>query len=85
VGLVVVMGRSRWRWICGVAAALIVTVCSDFHFGAWVWWGIVTGGIVLLLVFGIPSRPRRSVPMTTSVTDVAPGRDHPPVLVGARP
>lgn len=85
VGLVVVMGRSRWRWVCGIATAVIVTVCSDFHFAEWVWWGIVNGGIVLLLVSGIPSRLRRSVPMTTSVTDVAPGRDHPPVLVGARP
>lgn len=84
IGLVVVMRGSRWRWAIGIAAAVGVTVCSDFHLGEWAWWGIVTGGIVLTLAAGIPSRPRRPLPITTTVADVASARDDPPALVGAR-
>jgi hypothetical protein len=85
VGLVVAMRGSRGRWVGGAAAAIAVTVCSDFRLSEWAWWGIVTGGLVVLLVTGIPSRPRRPVPITNNATEVAPVRDHPPVLVGARP
>jgi hypothetical protein len=84
VGLVVVMRGSPWRWAIGIAAAVGVTVCSDSHLGEWAWWGIVNGGIAALLATGIPSRLRRPLPITTTVADVAPARDDPPVLVGAR-
>jgi hypothetical protein len=84
VGLVVVMRGSPWRWVIGIAAAVGVTVCSDSHLGEWAWWGIVNGGIAVLLATGIPSRLRRPLPITTTVADVAPARDDPPVLVGAR-
>jgi hypothetical protein len=84
VGLVVVMRGSPWRWAIGIAAAVGVTVCSDSHLGEWAWWGIVNGGIAVLLATGIPSRLRRPLPITTTVADVAPARDDPPVLVGAR-
>jgi hypothetical protein len=85
VGLVAVMRGTRWRWLCGITAGLVVTVCSDFHLNAWAWWGIVTGGIVVVLLAGIPSRLRRPVPINTNVAEVAPIRDHAPALVGARP
>ncbi len=85
VGLVMAVRGAPRRWVCGIAAALIVTVCSDFRFGEWAWWGIVNGGIVVLLVTGIPSRRRRSLPMNRDVTEAAAVRDNPPVLVGARP
>jgi len=83
VGLVVVMRGSPWRWAVGLTAAVAVTVCSDFRLGEWAWWGSVTGGIVVVLVSGIPSRLRRPVPITPSAADVAPVLDHPPVLVGS--
>jgi hypothetical protein len=85
VGLVVVMRGPAWRWAVASAAAMAVTLCSDFHLGEWPWWGLVTGGIVVVLLCGIPSRPRRSVPITTSAADRAPVSDPPPALVGARP
>jgi hypothetical protein len=85
VGLVLAVRGSPRRWVCGIAAAVIVTVCSDFHFAEWAWWGIVNGGIVVLLVTGIPSRRRHSVPMNRDVTEAAAVRDNPPVLVGAGP
>jgi hypothetical protein len=85
VGLVSVMRGRPGRWACGLAAAIVVTICSDTHLGEWAWWGVVNGGIIVLLLAGIPSRRRRPVPMNTTVTDVAPVRDHPPALVGARP
>jgi hypothetical protein len=85
VGLVVVMRGSPWRWAGGIAAAVAVTVCSETHLGEWAWWGLVSGGIVALLVCGIPSRPRRPLPITTSAGEVVPVCDHPPALVGARP
>jgi hypothetical protein len=84
VGLVVVMRGSPWRWAIGVAAAVGVTVCADSHLGEWAWWGFVNGGIAGLLMTGIPSRRRRSLPIPTTVAEAAPARDHPPVLVGAR-
>jgi len=84
IGLVVVMRGSSWRWAVGIAAAVAVTVCSDSHLGEWAWWGFVNGGIIVLLATGIPSRLRRPLPITTTVADAAPARDHPPELVGAR-
>ncbi len=84
VGLVVVMRGSSWRWAIAIAAAVGVTVCADSHLGEWAWWGIVNGGIVGLLMTGIPSRRRRPLPIPTTVADAAPARDHPPVLVGSR-
>lgn len=85
VGLVVAMRRAPGRRACAVAAAIGVTVCSDFHLGEWSWWGVVNGGIVVLLVAGIPSRVRRDVPITTTAADDVSVGDHPPALVGARP
>jgi hypothetical protein len=85
VGLIMAMRGSRWRWVGGIAAAIAVTVCSQSRLSEWAWWGIVNGGIVLLLVTGIPSRLRRPVPMHTGVTDVASVPDNPPVLVGVSP
>jgi hypothetical protein len=85
VGLVVAMRASPPRRAWGIAVAVAVTVCSETHLAEWPWWGIVNGGIVVLLMAGIPSRPRRPVPMNTDVTDAAAVRDHPPALVGARP
>jgi hypothetical protein len=85
IGLVAVMHGPPRRWAVGVVAAVAVTVCSDFRLGEWAWWGSVNGGIVLLLGAGIPSRLRRPLPITTTVADSAPVRDHPPALVGARP
>jgi hypothetical protein len=84
VGLVAVTLGTSWRWATAVGVALAVTVCSDSRLGPWAWWGLVTGGIVLLLVLGIPSRRRQSVPITPSAADVAPVHDHPPALVGIR-
>jgi len=85
VGLVLVMRGSPWHWVVGLAAAVGVTVCSESHLGEWAWWGIVNAGILLLLAMGIPSRRRGSLPITTRMADVMPVRDHPPVLVGAKP
>ncbi len=84
VGLVVVMRGSWWRAVIGIVAAVGITVCADSHLGEWAWWGIVNGGIVGLLMIGIPSRRRRPLPIPTTVADAAPARNHPPVLVGAR-
>jgi hypothetical protein len=85
VGLVMVMRGSLWRGAIGVVAAVGVTVCADSHLGEWQWWVLVTGGIVAVLLCGIPSRLRHPVPITTSAADTAPLSDHPPALVGARP
>jgi hypothetical protein len=85
VGLVVAARRSRWQLACGVIAAVGITLCSDLHLGEWLWWGLVTGGIVGVLLSGIPSRRRGPVPITTSATEEAPVRDRLPALVGARP
>jgi hypothetical protein len=85
IGLVVAMRAAPRRRAWGITAAVAVTVCSEIHLAEWPWWGIVNGGIVVVLVAGIPSRLRRPVPMNTDVTDVAPVRDHPPALVGAGP
>ncbi len=85
VGLVVVMRGSPWRCTTGVTAAVFVTICSQSHLGEWSWWGLVTGGIVIVLLAGIPSRPRRLVPITPSATGIVPVRDRPAALVGARP
>lgn len=84
VGLVVVVRAATWRWVIGIAAAVVVTVCSDSRLGEWAWWGIVNGGIAVLLWTGNPSRLQRPLPISTSVADVAPVGDRPPVLVGAR-
>jgi hypothetical protein len=85
IALVVVLRATTWRWIVGVLIAVAVTVCSDFRLGEWAWWGSVSGGIVLVLGAGIPSRLRRPMPITTNVAETTPVRDHPPALVGARP
>jgi hypothetical protein len=85
IALVVVLRATTWRWIAGVLIAVAVTVCSDFRLGEWAWWGSVSGGIVLVLGAGIPSRLRRPMPITTNVAETTPVRDHPPALVGARP
>ncbi|MGH9122064.1 MAG: hypothetical protein ACRDYC_08965, partial [Acidimicrobiales bacterium] len=84
VGLVMATRGSSWRWVFGVAAAVGVTVCSNSHLGEWAWWGLVNGGIAVLLWTGNPSRPKHPLPIDTSAADSAPAGDRPPVLVGAR-
>ena len=84
LGLVAVMRGSVWRWPLGASTAVLVTLCSDSHLGEWAWWGLVTGGIVIVLLAGIPSRPRRLVPIPPSETGMAPVRDRPTALAGAR-
>jgi hypothetical protein len=85
VGLVVMMRRARWQWLIGAVTAVAVTVCSDAHLGEWAWWILVNGGIVVVLLCGIPSRLQCPVPITTNAADQSPVSHHLPVLVGARP
>jgi hypothetical protein len=69
VALVVAARRSRTLALAA-GAALVVTVSGDSRLGEWAWWGLVNGGLVLVLLAGMPSRVRRVVP----ITDDAAGR-----------
>ncbi len=83
VGLIVVVRAATWRWVIGIAAAVVVTVCSDSRLGEWAWWGIVNGGIAVLLWTGNPSRLQRPLPISTSAADVS-ARRRPPPCAGGR-
>jgi hypothetical protein len=64
IALVVAARRSSMRMSVAVCAAIVVTVCGDTRLGEWAWWGVVNGGLVLVVLAGMPSRVRRGVPIT---------------------
>jgi len=87
VGLVLSAHLGRSRLLSCSAVAVGVSACSDARLGAWPWWGIVSGGLVLVLFLGIApraSRVREVVPIPLDTAGVEAVHEAPPVLVGAR-
>ena len=69
----VTAAKRRWEWALAAAvAAIVVTVCSDSRLGEWPWWGIVNGGLVLVLLAGMPSRVGGPVPITLNAAGPEP-------------
>ncbi len=69
LGLVLATLRGRWQARAAVLVAVAVTVCSDTHLGAWVWWPLVNGGLLVVLLLGTPSRVRVEVPITVETAE----------------
>ena len=59
LGLVLVGRTARWRQAVALGTALIVTVCAESYAGEWLWWSVVTGGLLLVLVVAFPGRASR--------------------------
>jgi hypothetical protein len=72
VGLVVASRRSAARALVAVIAAAAVTVCGQTGLGMWPWWTIVNGGLLLVLLAGMPSRVRGVVPITVDAVESEP-------------
>ena len=86
VGLIVVARRSGGRLVLGLSAAAFVTLGSQFHLGEWVWWGLVNGGLLVILLSGFPPRASRlceEVPINHNTAGTEPIQEHPRALVGA--
>ena len=85
MGLVVAIRTTRWRPVLGVVIAVAVTVSAESHFGEWVWWGLANGGLVVLLLSGLPrpSRVADEVPIDLNTTGTERPLEQSHVLVGA--
>jgi len=86
LGLVLVGRTARWRQAVALGTALIVTVCAETYAGEWLWWSIVTGGLLLVLLVAFPgraSRVRAEVPINLRTARTEPVHTHARDLVGA--
>jgi hypothetical protein len=86
IGLIVVARRPGSRPVIGFAAAAAVTVGSQFGAGEWLWWGLVNGGLLVILLAGFPpraSRVRDEVPINHNTAGPEALHGHPRALVGA--
>ncbi|HUI05347.1 MAG TPA: hypothetical protein VLZ77_17555 [Acidimicrobiales bacterium] len=84
VGLLAVMIQpSRLRVAGAVVVTVIVTFGSNSHLSEWPWWLLVNGGIVILLVAGVPSRVPQFVPIDIGTGDVPEARAELEALTGA--
>lgn len=85
LGLVAVVRRADWRVVLGTAAAIGVTVSSETSFGEWVWWGLANGGLLVVLLSGLPrpSRVADEVPINLNTTGTERPFEPSHVLVGA--
>jgi hypothetical protein len=86
VGLVVAATGSARRLLVAIAGVVAVTIVSDLRINEWVWWGLVTGGIIVVLAFGMSSRDWRCLPIDTYAPGLEPeGQDDPRPVVAAIP
>jgi hypothetical protein len=71
IALIVVAEESWLRLVCVGLLAMSLTVVSNWRLGELPWWGLVTGGLVLVLAGGITRR--------RPVTFLSSGADHVPM------
>ena len=79
LGLVLAGSMTRWRQALMLVTALVVTVCAETYAGEWLWWSVVTGGILLVLVTAFPGRSSRvpaEVPIDLETARTEPVHAH---------
>ena len=85
LALVAAARRPGRPFVLTTTATLWVTVCSEFRFGQWPWWILVTGGIAAALLAGFPytrrSRQTPEVPIPLCTAEIDAGRDYSHALV----
>jgi len=86
LGLVLAARTTRWGQARVFVAALVVTVCAETYAGEWLWWSVVTGGILLVLVTAFPGKASRvsaEVPIDLETARTEPVHANSRVLAGA--
>jgi hypothetical protein len=86
LGLVLAGRTARWRQALILGSALAVTVCAESYVGEWLWWSIVTGGLLFVLLVAFPgraSRVRPEVPIDLRTARTEPVHTHARALVEA--